>query len=231
MRIIACRTDEPVDHLVETDALVNGDIAILPKGPFTGGPIQDPQPSDGPLARALGALAARRHCAIVASYQELEADNHYLSVLFVDSIGRCRCSYRKTHLNRAELDAGFAEGRWLTIVPFRQDRIGLLLGDDLVHPEPARCLRLEGATLLIACGTFDLTLLRSIVRVRAAENRIPVVVVAAGTPGRAIAADGQGQIMTDVETPAAFALPPVSTTSEPHQIGRRRPDLYRAIVG
>lgn len=230
MRIIALPASEIIDQLEESIGASGADLAILPERWSGGVDPNRPELSDGRLAQAIADVAVQKHCAIMAPYLELEHERRFSSLLFVGADGHGICSYRKTHLSLGDDAEGLARGNWMTIVPFRGQRIGLLLGDDLLHPEMTRCLALEGASLLIAASTMEPSLLTALARVRAVENGLPVLVVSGGDPGRAVACDPEGQVLVDRPIPAVFDLPPIAEENLRQHADRRRAELYRAIV-
>ncbi|WP_051329345.1 carbon-nitrogen hydrolase family protein [Geminicoccus roseus] len=205
-------------------------LAVLPEQ-WSGGDAQaEAELSDGPWARDVARVAVQKHCAIIAPYLEREGEKQFSSVLFVNRRGRGLCSYRKTHLSLADEAQGLARGNWMTIVPFMDQRIGLLLGEDILHPETSRCLALEGATLLVASSTLEPSLLAALTRVRAVENGVTFLAVSGGAAGRMVACDPEGRVLADAPTPATIDLHPVPSERPNPFAARRRAELYRAIV-
>ncbi len=230
MRIIALPEQEHVDTLGQTLEQCDADLAILPERWSGGGGWTEGEPSDGAFARTLAGIARQARCAIIAPYLEQENERRYASILVIDGRGLGLCGYRKTHLSEHEQADGLSRGNWLSIVPVEGERIGLLLGEDILHPETARCLALEGASLLVAASTVEPGLLGALARVRAVENGLPFVAVSGGSAGQVIAADPQGRVLVDAPAPATFDLAEVQTDPSHHLAVRRRAELYRAIV-
>jgi predicted amidohydrolase len=230
MRIIALSEQEHVDTLGQTLERCGADLAILPERWSGGGGWTEGEPSDGIFARTLAGIARQARCAIIAPYLEQEKERRYASVLVIDGLGLGLCGYRKTHLSMREQADGLSRGNWLSIVPVEGERIGLLLGEDILHPETARCLALEGASLLVAASTVEPGLLTALARVRAVENGLPFVAVSGGSAGQVIAADPEGRVLVDAPAPATFDLAEVQTDPSHRHAARRRAELYRAIV-
>ena len=230
MRIIACPEQEhwfQIEHLLHP---LEVDLAIFPEPCCDDGAFRKPQASDDLLSRELSKVAEGRNCAILAPYVEQEARRHYSSALFIDQTGRGLCSYRKTHLGADDRRRGLTKGNWLSIVPFKDWKIGLMLGDDLLHPEPARCLALAGASLLVACSTLEPTLMQALARVRALENQRPTLVVGGGRQPRMTAADREGRLLIDAPTPAILDLPDALAILNEAEVRERRSELYSIIA-
>jgi predicted amidohydrolase len=231
MRIIALSTQDTVVNASSAVEDCGADLAILPEHWSGGNPSAPAEPSDGPFARSVAAVAVQKQCAIVAPYTELERGRRFSSVLFVRPDGQALCSYRKTHLGLQDLEGGLARGNWLTIVPFGDQRIGLLLGEDLFYPEMARCLGLEGASLLIAATTtLQPSLLTALARVRALENGVPFIAVSGGPAGRVVACSPEGIVLVDAQTPTPFDFAPMAQDQLRRHAARRRAELYQAMV-
>ena len=137
------------------------------------------------LLPQLEALSAETGLMLAVTLVERPArgdgdDEHaYKSLLLLDG-GALVCTYRQTHLDAAEVAAGFAPGEEPPpLVDTRLARLGLLAGRDALAPEPARALKLAGAEVLVWCASplADATEdgVRVMARTRAAENRVFVV--------------------------------------------------------
>ena len=230
MRITSLSSTDTLEDLELIVEKSRPDLVLFPER-WSGGKENGlAELSDGPLARSLAAVAVQKHCAIMAPYLEREGQRCYSSVLFIGADGIGRCSYRKTHLGHQDLVEGVTRGNWMTIVPYRDERIGLLLGEDLVYPEMGRCLCLAGASMLIAATTMEPSMLMALARVRALENGVPVLAVSGGASGRMIACDPEAAMLADVPTPHSFDLDPVLEDRLRQRVSMRRSELYGAML-
>src|SRR4029077_6420973 len=100
--------------------------------------------SDAQSLRAIAAAAARHKVAIVCGYLERCTGRKHEAVQAIDLNGRALANYRQTHLGPGATERGVSPGQWLTQVRIDAAGIGLLLGEDVLAPEPARALALAG---------------------------------------------------------------------------------------
>jgi predicted amidohydrolase len=227
MRIVAVAPDECWGDIEEFIVTSGADLAIFPPGWSADRADLEPELSDGALAQRLMELAGRAGSAILAPYAEREDDRTFASLLLVDGSGRGLCSYRKTHLSPEDQARQLARGNWMTIVPLQGQRIGLALGEDLLHPEMTRCLALEGASLLLGVAGFQRPILRALAQVRALENGVPCVLVS----GEGLVAAGpDGQVWHDGPAEAGLELPAPDEGGQDGFAARRRVELYRALM-
>ncbi len=137
------------------------------------------------LLPQLGALSAETGLMLAVTLVERPArgdgdvEHLYKSLLLLDG-GERISTYRQTHLDAAEVAAGFAPGDVPSpLIDTRLGRLGLLAGRDALAPEPARALKLAGAEVIVWCASplTDATEdgVRVIARTRAAENRVYLV--------------------------------------------------------
>ncbi len=187
---------------------------------------QPGEPSDGPLLRAASDLARSYGVALALGYLERAFGNLFSAAVVYGADGCARGHYRRCHLLPGEAPQ-LAAGSWLTIAPLHAHRLGLSLGADILLPEPARCLALAGATLLLHLDSAQPAppLLREWLRLRAIENGIPLAVASGrGSLSGLYLPDGgvrEATGMLDVlELPETAALPRPG----------RRPELY-GILG
>lgn len=153
----------PADALARLDACAaaaraqGADLLVCPEMSLTGYQIGAPavaalaEPADGPLAQAVSTIARRHGIAIVCGFPEHAAPGRpYNAALFIDADGRHLALYRKTHLFGEVDRALFSAGTLASAVfAWRGWRLGLLVCYDIEFPEPARCLALQGADLLL----------------------------------------------------------------------------------
>ena len=135
------------------------------------------EPCDGPMARAVAAIAQRHGLAIAFGYPERNpAGKPFNAVQLIDPDGVCRMNYRKTHLfgdvDRAQFSPGDTASQ---VVEWRGWRLGLLICYDVEFPETVRLLALQGADAVLVPTAnmvdFD-EVPRILVPARACENRL-----------------------------------------------------------
>ena len=183
------------------------------------------EPSDGPGARALAAIAREHEIAILCGYVERCSGRRHDATLLFDRRGLCVLNYRRAHLETRAETGIFAPGHWLSQMPLHGRMLGLLVGYDLAFPEAARALVLAGADLLFHQGRERGCL--ALLQARAIENGVSLVSATAGAlapPARIIAPSGE-VVAQDAEL-AIADLAPGSRAAHAH----RRPRLYARLV-
>ncbi|MCX8100185.1 MAG: carbon-nitrogen hydrolase family protein [Geminicoccaceae bacterium] len=209
-----------------------GALAPSPQG----APSRAAEPSDGPLARALAAIARAHRIALLAGYREACSGRVYSAALLIDAEGIGLANYRRTHLTAAERAAGLAAGAWLSVAALAGHRLGILIGADLHVPEVARALVLSGAEALCVLGARApqrASLLEPLLAARAIENGVPVVhagwATADGVGARILAPDGA--VRAQAREPGGLAI---ATLDPPERLraglAERRPRLYVSLV-
>lgn len=135
------------------------------------------EPSDGPFAQAVAAIAQRRGIAIVYGYPEHSASGKpFNATQAIGPDGVRLAHYRKTHLfgdmDRAQFTAGDAASE---VFSWRGWRLGLLICYDVEFPEAVRGLALQGADAVLVptanMREFDEVPLQ-MVPARARDNRL-----------------------------------------------------------
>jgi 5-aminopentanamidase len=190
--------------------------------------------SDGALAHAMGELAAERGLAIVFTYAEACSGCTHLALQLVLADGRSTANYRATHLAPGAVTAGWTPGNWLTMARLEPLTLGLMAGLDHLAPEVGRALSGLGAEALIAVTDEAVgpdpaamaDLLEPLVRLRALENAVPILLVSPA--GRVYAASAEGAPLPVVEGErlGRWTLP----IDEKVRAMPRRPDLYHQLV-
>lgn len=108
----------------------------------------------GPSTLALMALARERNKHLVIGLVEQDGAGLYNTAVLISPQGLVG-KYRKVHLSsRDKVWATPGEGGFPTF-DVVVGRIGLLIGYDLVFPEPARCLAIDGADLVCAPSAME----------------------------------------------------------------------------
>lgn len=202
---------------------------------------------DGPAARRVEEIAARRGVALVHGWPERDGGAVFNTVRLVGPDGTVLAAYRKTHLYGDQERAAFTPGAEQVVqADLDGVRIGLLICYDVEFPETVRAHALAG-TELLAVPTALMQpyefVPRVLVPARAYENGLHIAYAnrcgpegehdfaglscLAGPDGevRARAGAGPELLVADVD-PArnadARAVTPYLTD--------RRPDLYRTIA-
>lgn len=93
-------------------------------------------------------LAVELDIALLTGFVEQDAEHYYNSALLVSSAG-VGAHYRQIHLSETDKPWATAGDQWVTC-DLPCGRVGILLGEDLMVPEAARILALEGCDI-IAC--------------------------------------------------------------------------------
>jgi len=83
---------------------------------------------------------------------EEKADQLYNSAYCFNPAGEICTVQRQTHLTRFEHEAGLSRGEELEIFDCDGLKTGLVVGNDVRHPEVGRIFGLRGADLLLHCG-------------------------------------------------------------------------------
>ncbi|MCC7447502.1 MAG: amidohydrolase [Anaerolineae bacterium] len=127
-------------------------LIVLPEFSFTGPPQNQraaeavAEPIPGPMVASLEAWCAKSGSYIVAGLVEKDDERLYNTLVLVGPQGLVT-RYRKTHLG--SIDTAWATpGNALVWADTPIGRIGLLSGTDLLYPEPARCLAIEGVDVV-----------------------------------------------------------------------------------
>ena len=160
--------------------------------------------------------------------------------------GDTMSSYHKVHLQGEERQVYRSGFRFIN-VDADWGRIGLMIGSDLVFPEAARSLTLDGAELLVLAANWEIgrhEQWRAHIISRASENALFVAAAnrVGDEPtmqfaGDSILAGPDGEIYTALEEPmegyavATIDLDRVRAIREERQLIQvREPNTYRAIV-
>lgn len=147
----------------------------------------------GPTTELFAGLARRYrgHCAV--SLEERCGDRLFNTTVLIDRAGRIAGRYRKVHLPPQE--RGHATpGDGFPVFETDFGRVGFSTCYDLMFPETARCLAMNGADLMIHAGNTAYTLPEETLRVRAAENMFWVMVCDL-EGGRSMVVDPTGRVV------------------------------------
>jgi len=139
-------------------AATDADLVVFPElsasGPVTDGSLarELAEPVPGPISERLHRIAADSHRFLVAGLVEREGDRLYNAALLVGPDGVVG-TYRKLHLTAEDRQWATPGDRGLPTFDIPVGRIGLAIGYDLIFPETARVLALDGADV-IACPSL-----------------------------------------------------------------------------
>lgn len=125
------------------------ELLVLPERALTGcdGSRYALKLDDAPV-QALIALAMELDIALLAGFAEQEGEHYFNSAVLVSSAG-LSAHYRQIHVSDQDRHWASAGNQWVTC-DLPCGRVGILLGEDLMVPEAARVLALEGCDI-IAC--------------------------------------------------------------------------------
>ncbi|WP_310567097.1 carbon-nitrogen hydrolase family protein [Hydrogenophaga sp.] len=229
------------------------DLLITPEMALTGYAIGADrvaalaEPADGPLARAVAAIAQRHGIAIVYGYPEQNPQGKpFNAAQTIGPDGTRTAHYRKTHLfgdlDRAQFSAGEAASQ---VFEWNGWRLGLLICYDVEFPETVRLLALQGADAVLVPTAnmvpFD-EVQRLLLPARALENRLYLAYAnACGQEGGlhynglscAIGPDGGAQEGADGEPRLLLARLDTAALQRHRlhaQLTGRRADLYRPLA-
>lgn len=247
------------DALLRLDAMVahasagGADLLICPEMSLTGygiGPKRVAylaEPSNGPLAQAVGQIAQRHGLAIVYGYPERNGTSPpFNAVQVMGPDGHALAHYRKTHLfgdlDQAQFSAGDLPPAVFT---WRGWGLGLLICYDVEFPETVRLLALQGADAVLVPTAnmlpFD-EVPQLLVPARACENQMYVAYAnACGEEpgltygGLSTLASPRGAVMGQVGRGAdlLFGALQRSVRDESRaasQLAHRRTDLYAGLL-
>ncbi|TSE25918.1 (R)-stereoselective amidase [Tepidimonas sediminis] len=184
------------------------------------------EPADGPLARAVAAIAQRQGLGIAYGWPERHPDGArpWNAVQAIGPDGQRFAVHRKVHLFGAADRARFTAGE-APAAPFEWGgwRIGLLICFDVEQPAAVRALARQGAQLILAPTAnmlpYDDAPCLTLPRL-AAESRVAIAYANAcgaegdmrygglsrlvGADGRVVAAAGRDEGLLMAELPGCF---------------------------
>ncbi len=229
----------------------NGAQAILfPELFLTGYTVWDrlaelAEPLEGPSIRRLADLAGRFRLAVVCGFPERRPGfRPYNSACVIGPDGTVVGAYRKTHMFDREPEF-FSPGEALPVFDTPFGPVGVAICYDLEFPEVARILALQGARIILnptanmePYAEYQAVYLRA----RAMENGIHIA--AANTVGddgtyayfgESAAVDPRGRVLCRAERGEELLSAEIDLGAGPadqnlQYLGRRRPDLYRALA-
>ncbi|WP_312664940.1 nitrilase-related carbon-nitrogen hydrolase [Pantoea sp. CTOTU49201] len=130
------------------------ELLVLPERALTGyaGKMNALTLDDAPI-QAVIRLAMELDIALLVGFAERDGTHCYNSCLLACSAG-LSAHYRQIHLSEADQQWASAGDKWVTC-DLPCGRVGLLLGEDLLVPEAARILALEGCDIIACPAALD----------------------------------------------------------------------------
>ena len=132
----------------------------------------------GPTSRRIGAIAKKYRMLIVACYPEKSGRKFYNTGVLFGRNGRILGRYRKVQLPANEARV-FSPGDDFPVFKTDLGNVGIAICYDMMFPEPARCLALNGADL-IAHPTmgygWDEEIGEATIKTRCMDNGVTIVV-------------------------------------------------------
>ena len=147
--------------------------------------IENREPADGPMCRALADMAKENHVWLIAgTIPELDGEKTYNTAFVYDRMGRQAARHRKAHLFDVAIEGGqhfkesdtFTAGDAVTLFDTEFGKMGLCVCFDIRFPELSRLMALEGAQCIFCPAAFNMTPgpahWELLFRGRAVENRV-----------------------------------------------------------
>jgi len=183
-------------------------------------------PAVARMLERLGAAAAAHKMYLVCSSDIINPDGTYSNAaFFLGRDGREIGRYRKVHPTITESDR--VRGTGFPVFPTPDlGGVGMLICYDMVMPESARSLALNGADVIFlvtmggALTTGGASLNQAAFRVRAADNYVYLVIA---MRSGAMIVSPQGEILSEVHQQGAFAMAEIDPFS-----GRKGGDALNA---
>ena len=227
--------------LLEKAGAENPDIFITPEGWLDGYAAphedstpaklrevaQDPQASE--YLKVVSEQAAKRDLHICFGFTSLEDGRIFNAAGLWGPDGSLIGIYHKTHLQRHDLQ--YTPGEALPVWPTPWGPVGIMICADRRWPETARCLRLQGAKLILnPTYGFRGELNEAMIRTRGYENQC---YVAFTHPGESLVTGPKGGVVGKEvsETPGVLVTElDLTRARDDNHIADRRPDLYGVIT-
>ena len=109
----------------------------------------------GPVTSMMADLAAKNNTYVAVNFSEVDGGDIFNSTALLDRSGSHVGTYRKVHLPLDEYECGGAPGSEYPVFETDFGKVGLTICWDAAFPEPARCLKLGGAELMVSASIGD----------------------------------------------------------------------------
>ena len=227
--------------LLEKADTENPDIFITPEGWLDGYAApddastpeklrevaQDPRTSE--YLKVVSEQADKRDMHICFGFTSLENGRIYNAAGLWGSDGSLIGIYHKTHIQTH--DVQYTPGEGLPVWPTPWGPVGIMICADRRWPETARCLRLQGAKLILnPTYGFRGELNEAMIRTRSFENQC---YVAFTHPGESLVTGPKGGVIGKEvsETPGVLVTElDLTRARDDNHIADRRPELYGVIT-
>lgn len=169
-------------HYAKLAAEAGAELLLFPEASLTGynntPEINDTiaVPAQGEVTQSIAHICRENNIAIAYGFAERADNQIFNTAQLIDTDGKAKTLYRKTHLWGDQDRTLFTAGSDLTpVVDWRGWKIGMLICYDIEFPENVRRLALEGAELILtptALMSPWTTVADKVVPMRAYENQI-----------------------------------------------------------
>ncbi len=220
-----------IEELLDTASRQDVKLVVLP-GTMPSGTDADATKASATRTR-LAELSGQYGCGLAATLAEYEGDRRYRTCFLWDS-GRLVGKYRKVHQD----EAGYAQGDELPVFDTSFGRLGIVLDEEGLIPEVARCLMLKGADTILWPARASRWPLQTVARSRADENKVHVVLAtpvgggaALVSPSGAVLAAALPNVEQIVAAQVLWALSRYKEMAPgTHVVNSRIPEAYKALA-
>ena len=207
------RNLDTATRLMRTAAGRGAQIVVSPEVVLTGFVGGDAEremaePVPGETTRVLGELARELDLYILFGLSELKDGEVYNSMVVLGRTGDLLGVMRKVHINRYETAGRWRNGSEFPVWTFETSSAsfcgGIMICYDREVPESARLLMLKGADVIfnpLACGCPTDDIHRCLLRTRAFENEVYILMVNHASPsqnGHSMVFDSDGAILKEL---------------------------------
>jgi len=197
----------------------------------------------GPSTETFSRLARELGIYVLVGLSELREGEIQNAMAVLQPSGALMGVMRKVHINRYETGGGWRNGSefpvWTFTTSTGEMTAGIMICYDRETPESARLLMLQGADVIfnpLACGCPTADIHRCLLRTRAFENEVFILVVNHAAPrhnGHSMAIDFEGDIVQELEEGEGVLLYEVDLdvlnarrAEGIYGLHHRRPELY-----
>ena len=247
------------ERMIREAARVGAQIVLTPELALSGYPSppkdqeelvrihQTAEGVPGPTSERFCSLAEELGIYVLLGMPTKRNERLYNSVLVIAPDGEILWIFDKVHINKYELDIQYTNGSEFPVrevkIGDQVCRIGVMICYDREIPESARILMLKGADIIflpLATNCPGREIHRDLIRVRAFENEVYVIMVNQASPrmnGLSMFVDPQGNLfgagMNDEEVLIAdvdLGLLDQVRSRGIYGFHHRRPELYGIIA-
>ncbi|WP_121662052.1 carbon-nitrogen hydrolase family protein [Metabacillus litoralis] len=202
-----------IKKMMEEGKKQQSNLILFPEMSLTGYLLEDSTKLFAEEVTGTSITELREHCRklgvdIIISFPEKEMQHYFITAIYIDSSGKIKGKYRKTHLFHTESNY-FTKGQDYHVFDTQWGKVGIMICYDLEFPEVARLLRMKGADF-ICVPTANMKPYEKYqevyVKSRAMENEIPVIICnRIGQEGNldffgnSMVVDHEGQVLMDVK--------------------------------